>query len=52
MPFVFSVLKAADYRCSGANELGKLSLREGGCRPQFMDLSGDLFVCSRRFQVL
>ena len=45
--FVIGILKAADDRCSGADELGKLSLGEGRRCPQFVDFGGNLFVGAR-----
>lgn len=49
---IIGVLKAADDRCGGADESGKLSLSEGRRCPQFVDFAGDLFVGGRLFQVL
>src|ERR1035438_828544 len=50
--FVIGVLKAADDRCRGANEPGKLSLGETRGSPQIVDLAGDLLVRSRLLKVL
>src|SRR5260370_33607198 len=43
--FVIAVLKAADDRCCGINDLGELSLGKARRGPQIADLAGDVLVC-------
>lgn len=50
--FVIGIFQAADHRCRGADELGKLSLGEPRSFPEFADIAGDFFVRSRLFQAL
>src|SRR5580692_2914082 len=50
--FVIGVLEAADDRCRGADEPGKLGLREVRRGPEIVNLAGDFLVRSRLLKVL
>src|SRR5205809_7024171 len=52
MAFVIRVFKAADDRCRGTDELGKLRLSEACRCAQCVDFAGDLFVRPRLFKLL
>ena len=52
MAFVIRVFKAADDRCRGTDELGKLRLSVACRCAQCADFAGDLFVRPRLFKLL